>query len=113
MTPTMLTSKCLKAFYEFYDNDEKINGDNGYQDGISGGNQGVMHPSRDRGVLIDFFESVDIYLGVLPEWHEDKKGNLIIVFVSYNRGETHGAWDTRQNAWDSLFETANEHFNNL
>jgi len=53
----MLDGECKIEFEKWYYHNEAE-----YELGISGGHSGKLHPSREWGVIVDFFDSVGIWL---------------------------------------------------
>ena len=94
----MLDGECKIEFEKWYDDPQQ----DSYELGISGGHQGDLHPSREYGVKIDFFDSVGIDIMVGAYGYDIKYDG--------NR-ETRKTGKTRPEARSAAITKANELFN--
>jgi len=101
----MLDGECKIEFEKWYDEHEKE-----YEVGVSGGHTGKLHPSREWGVIEDFFDSVGLKIKFLISSNGDFLTGEIVKIDEFIRFNTK-VCDTRPEARSAAKAKANELFN--
>ena len=70
-----------------------------------------LNPSMQWGVLVDFFDSVNIRADVVSDWVENKNGEPILIYHVILLGDIHGIWASRHEAREEAIKQEVKIFN--